>query len=90
MRKRRAGASLCARGRWGAAVGMHVVGPRGARSTPLYLEGAGGRSHFPSLLQETAAADFPSKTDGKSDSAVLKETGAGGLKHIHVREIKSL
>jgi hypothetical protein len=46
---------------------------------PLDLEEAGARRFFPELLQETAAAFSPSKTDGKEDSAGLKETGAGGL-----------
>jgi hypothetical protein len=30
-------------------------------------------------LEETAAAFFSFKTDGKRDTSVLKETGVGGL-----------
>jgi hypothetical protein len=58
------------------------VGPTedgAASSIPLDPEEAGGRRHFPGLLQETAAAHFPSNGDGKSDGVILQETGAGGL-----------
>jgi hypothetical protein len=59
-----------------------VVGPAedgAASSIPLDLKEAGGRRHFPGLLQETAAAHFPSNGDGKRDGAILLETGVGGL-----------
>jgi hypothetical protein len=68
-----------ARGRWTATSGR-LVAPRGAPSIPLDLEEAGAQRFFPELLQETAATFSPSKTDGKEDSTVLKETGAGGLR----------
>jgi hypothetical protein len=51
-----------------------------ASSIPLDLKEAGGRRHFPGLLQETAAAHFPSNGDGKRDGTILQETGAGGLR----------
>jgi hypothetical protein len=63
------------------------VGPAkdgAASSTPLNLEEAGGRRHFPGLLQETAAAHFPSNGAGKRDGAILQQTGAGGLMHPSV------
>jgi hypothetical protein len=54
-------------------------GTGGGWRSPLDLEEAGGRRCFPGVLQETAAAAVPSNGDGKTDAAILKETGAGGL-----------
>jgi hypothetical protein len=58
--------------------------------SPRY-EGNRGRRLFPVLLQETAASLLPSKSDGKRDSVVLKETGAGGLiENLNYKVCKNL
>jgi hypothetical protein len=59
-------------------------GTGGGWRSPLDLEEAGGRRCFPGLLQETTAAAVPSNGDGKRDAAILKETGAGGLRMLSV------
>jgi hypothetical protein len=46
----------------GAAASGCMFGPRGARSIPLDLEGAGGQRFFRGLLQDTAAARSPTKS----------------------------
>jgi hypothetical protein len=46
---------------------------------PLDPSGSSGDGRIPLVLKETAAAVLPSQVDGKTDSALLKETSAGDL-----------
>jgi hypothetical protein len=49
-----------------------VVGPRGALSIPLYLDGAGGRRLFPMLLQEAVAGVKTPKVSYGADGDFLQ------------------
>jgi hypothetical protein len=56
------------------------AGNEGGSRIPSDLKDTGGDGKLPSVLQETAVAFFPSKTDGKGMKLVLQDTGADGLR----------